>query len=80
MFMFIVFVLALIALAMSSEVILKSKKHADLGTGGCKFFGYLVGILALIVIVFTIYVFVMHFIQTTGMDPKHMMNLHKLVK
>lgn len=79
--MFIAFILALIALAMGSTLVLRAKKHAELGTGGCKFLGYLIGILALIVLCFIVYVFVAHFIvQATGTSPTHMMNIRHMMK
>jgi len=51
----ITFTLALIALAFATMILMKAKKFAELGVSGCKFFGYVVAVLAIIMLIFSGY-------------------------
>lgn len=79
--MFMVFGLALIALALSAMVIVKAKKNKELGTGGVKFFGYIVGILAIIMLLFSGCITTMHMYGSACKKaPAHMKYVKKMMK
>ena len=52
----VTFTLSLIALAMGVSLILKAKKNSELGTCTAKIFGYIISVLAIIILVFSAYV------------------------
>lgn len=80
--MFLIFVLSLIALAMGTALVLKAKKNAELGTGGCKFIGYVISILALIMLVFAGFVSVKQvgFMCKRAMPQQVMVKQVKMIK
>lgn len=72
--MFVAFALSLIALTMGATLVLKAKKNADLGTGGCKFIGYIVGILAIIMLLLSGFTSSRHVnVMFTSKGPHRMM-------